>query len=247
MKRLGWAASVVALAVLVVLGFSLYRFSKSRDQESRYTDLLEARRVGDLERARAGLSYFNSRNLSDYRDLARIRQGVMVDGLKQNLAALPATDLPGRCALVARLETLAPLDPDLEEDRRACAALTAQREREAAAAADLPRHKARTRYARLEDAAQERDRCAGWYRTKENYLMATSAAILDRVLAIAASGDREAVERYLRDQYPDLLPCAGGILVYLERRGKKGLVRVRPRGELVSRWMVSEALEEACP
>jgi hypothetical protein len=84
----------------------------------------------------------------------------------------------------------------------------------------------------------------GWYVTKYGYIAAISETYLDRARSFTAQGDREAFEKYIKENNPFIFILKGGDEVYLEEiKMGKGYVKVRSRGSTTSIWTLYKALE----
>ncbi len=82
------------------------------------------------------------------------------------------------------------------------------------------------------------------FHTKTGYFAAVSKALLERGIAIAASGDDQALARYLVS--PGIIQLDRGTEVIAVESGGvfSGTVKFRRRGELAEYWTVREALEK---
>ncbi len=81
------------------------------------------------------------------------------------------------------------------------------------------------------------------FHTKTGYFAAVSKALLERGIAIAASGDDQALARYLVS--PGVIRLDSGTEVVVIESGGilSGTVKFRKRGEIMEYWTVREALE----
>ncbi len=81
------------------------------------------------------------------------------------------------------------------------------------------------------------------FHTKTGYFAAVSKALLERGIAVAASGDDQALARYLVS--PGVIRLDSGTEVVVVESGGilSGTVKFRKRGEIMEYWTVREALE----
>lgn len=82
--------------------------------------------------------------------------------------------------------------------------------------------------------------------TCDGYPITTSQAHLDRLVEFAASDDKEAWVRYIREN-PGVQMLDGGQQVYVEdTEDLGGVVKIRPKGETAGVWTVREAIQQPC-
>lgn len=77
--------------------------------------------------------------------------------------------------------------------------------------------------------------------TKADYFAALSEEKLDKINELIASGDKEAVRRYMAENR-DVFITKAGVKVHIVKTRLTGKVRVRVKGDTLEFWTVIEAV-----